>query len=287
MTDKTQIPFMPSTIENIDTAFFEWIDEKMNIYTNTNSGWKKTPVLWLSAERSFQVKNDKKLRDSVGKLILPIITVNRTSIEKNMNFKGAYSATLPGFRQYPGDFRDGVVTVARRIQQDKTRNFANKDFRNSIKGKRGESSEYTGKRANKKIVWEKITMPQPSYVSIVYSIMLRSEYQQQMNTMLQPFLTYTGNINAFSFGKDGHRYEGFIQPSYADSGNRSNMAEDERKFERKIDIKVLGYLMGAGKNDPSPKIETYESQVEVRISKERVIVGDHREWAKDDGKYRE
>ena len=36
----------PSTLENIDFAFFDFINDKMNSSAITNEGWKKTPVIW-------------------------------------------------------------------------------------------------------------------------------------------------------------------------------------------------------------------------------------------------
>ena len=65
----------PSNIENIDFAFYDFVDSKMNNHATTNEGWKKTPVIWSTAERSFLSKNNKDLRDNDGTLILPLITI--------------------------------------------------------------------------------------------------------------------------------------------------------------------------------------------------------------------
>ena len=282
------LDIMPSTIETIDEGFFEWVNSSLNISVTTNKGWTKVPVLWLTAERAFQIKNSKELRDSVGKLKLPLITVNRTSIAKNPQFKGAMQAHFPPDSHYPGDYKGGSITVARRIKQDKTRNFANKDFRRRIKGVTKDGNpEYTGRNSSKKVVYETITVPIPTHITVMYSVVLRTEYQQQMNTMLTPFVTRTGNINGFFFQKDNHKYEGFIQQDFSESNNLSNLGDEERKFETKVDVKVLAYLIGEGPNDPRPKVTIRENAVEVRVSRERVILGDSRPWAKDDGKYRE
>lgn len=279
---------MPSSIETIDTGFYEWVDQSLNISVTTNKGWEKVPVLWLTAERAFQIKSNKELRDSVGKLRLPLITVNRTSVVKDPRFKGAMQAHFPPNSLYPGDYKGGVIPIARRIKQDKTRDFANKDFRRRISGKTKDGNpEYTGRHDNKKVVYETISIPIPTHITVNYSITLRAEYQQQINTMLAPFITRTGNINGFFFEKDNHKYEGFIQQDFSDSHNLTNLGEDERKFETKVDVKVLGYLIGEGPNEPRPKVTIRENTVEVRISRERVILGDSRPWAKDDGKYRE
>jgi hypothetical protein len=105
----------------------------------------------------------------------------------------------------------------------------------------------------------------------MYSIVIRTEYQQQMNELLQPFITTTGGLNSFIFSYQGNRYEAFIQQDFAYNKNTSNLAEDERIFETKITIKVLGYLVGEGDNREKPKITIRETQVTVEFARERVV----------------
>ena len=121
----------------------------------------------------------------------------------------------------------------------------------------------------------------------MYTVNLRAEYQQQINEMLTPFITKTGQLNHFIIEKNKHRYEAFIQQSFTQNNNLANMGEEERSFHTKVEIKVLGYLNGEGINDPKPKITTKENLVELRISRERVIVGDKIPWKTKDNKYRE
>ena len=68
-----EIEFMPSTLETIDRAMLRYVDEDLNLFTTTNDGFKKVPVLWVSAERAFQIKHNKDLRDKEETLILPLI----------------------------------------------------------------------------------------------------------------------------------------------------------------------------------------------------------------------
>ena len=68
-TEKTRnIALAPSTIETVDAAFYEYV-ENINLFCNTISGWTKIPVIWSSAERSYQIKNNKEIRDKNGSLI--------------------------------------------------------------------------------------------------------------------------------------------------------------------------------------------------------------------------
>lgn len=267
--------FMPSTIENIDGALTEYI-KNLNIFADTNEGRKAVPVIWTSAERNFQVKDNKDLRDSNGILIKPIITIERTGITKNLNDKGLVYANVPPVN----DAQGGVVTIARKIKQDKTSNFANADALRRHKQKNFRT------RKAKKVVYETITIPLPVYIQANYSITLYSEYQQQINEMITPFIARPGNINAVSLRRDGHSYEAFINSDFSQNNNLSSLSSEERKYETRIDIKVIGYLVGDDKNQEQPKIVRRQNAVEVKIPRERVIYGDINDVIKG-GFYRE
>ena len=95
MPDKEyEFKFVPSMIEDVDFAMTNYIDKDLNLHTVTNDGMKKVPVIWLGSERAFQVKNNRDIRDSAGKLKFPLITVSRASLEKDKTFKGAIQAHL-------------------------------------------------------------------------------------------------------------------------------------------------------------------------------------------------
>jgi hypothetical protein len=280
-----EVIFMPSTLETIDAALFEFINDQLDIRTQTNKGWKKSPVIWVSSERSFQIKNDKKLRDSNGNLVLPMITIERTSVTKDPSFKGVFQAHFPQGK----NVKRTVIAAARKINQEKTSNFANADAKR-LEGDitRTDNAGFNQSnypRVNKKVVTQTISMPLPNYITLMYSVVLRTEYLQQTNDMIQPFLTKTGNINNFFIAKDGHKFEGFIQNDFGQENNASNLGEEERTYQTKVNIKILGYLMGEGPNDERPKMTIRENFVEVKIPRERVIVGDMRDFVDASGKF--
>ena len=67
------------------------------------------------------------------------------------------------------------------------------------------------------------------------------------------------------------------------------MGEDERLFETNIKIKVLGFLIGEGKNREKPKVTVRENIVKVKIGRERTLIeGAERPYNNpDDFDYRE
>ena len=273
-----EVSFLSSTIETIDYAMNDYVDEKFDIYTTSNKGWNKVPIIWVTAERTYQIKNNKDLRDDYEYLIYPLISIQRTGIAKDPSFKGTAWAHLPEMRLYDGDPKGGVIPVARRIVQDKTQNFQDADADRKF-------NQHTFPKASKKVVVETMYVPLPTYIAVTYKVVLKAEYQQQINDMVQPFITRTGQINSFFIERDGHKYEAFIQQDFSQTFNAPTLNEDERIFETSIDIKVLGYLIGDGENSIKPKIVSRENAVEVKIPREKVIFDDERPWLKYDKKY--
>mgnify|MGYP003657514069 FL=1 len=197
----------PSNLENIDFAFYDFINNKMNNSATTNEGWKKTPVIWSTAERAFLSKNNKDLRDDDGTLILPLITIERTTINKSLTRKGKYYGLSTDNLD---DNRFGRITMARKIVRDKTNNFTvadNKKRFDNTANRVPKRQAYFPKEKNKKVVYETLSIPLPNYLSINYTVSLRTEYVQQMNDLISPFATLGSSINYFVIDRNGHRYE--------------------------------------------------------------------------------
>ena len=284
-----EIEFAPSTLETIDGAMLRFLDEELNLYTTTNEGFRKTPVLWVSAERAYQIKawHNKELRDTEQTLVLPLITVNRASVDKNPTRKGTVYANL-----YPiADAKGGTVTIARQLNQKKTA-----EFQNALAARKyGPDKNVTSRMANtnkrnmsiQRAVYETITIPIPTWVMVNYEITLRTEYQQQINELLLPFITIPGNSRMPKrITYDNHFYEVFIDGAIANGSNVTNMGMEQRNFEQTINIEVLGYLVGQGENQEKPKIVKRENAVEFKLSREKVIFGDIPDNIKD-GFYRQ
>jgi hypothetical protein len=119
----------------------------------------------------------------------------------------------------------------------------------------------------------------------MFEINIRTEYQQQMNELLPLFMSSTKNY--FIVENNGYQYEAFIQDDYGINSNQANLGQDERMFNAKVQIKVLGYINQTNVENNEPLIKREESIVEVKISRERVIVGDEKPWDKNGEKYRD
>ena len=264
-----EIGMLGSNIEDIDYAITSWLKEDLDLTTMTNEGYKRVPVLWQTPERAFQIKKNRDLREpddhSSGAITLPVVTVERTAITKDPTRKGGFQAHTCSNNK---NGRAGRLVVAKRIKQDKTRNFA------VAGGARTNTSGTRQKffpRVNSKVIIEFLSIPIPIYVNLDYKIIVKTEYQQQMNDLTQPFMTRTGQINSFVMRRNGHLYEAFIDQGFNQSNNVGSLGEDERQFTSEINIKVLGYLIGEGSSDDRPIVRKDENVVEISFPRETVV----------------
>jgi hypothetical protein len=263
--------FAPSTMEDIDFAIFNYINESLNVFCESNEGFKKVPVIFAGAERAYQIKNESELRKDGRTLEYPIISIVRTSLTKNPENKGRYGVYLPPYFDFYK--KGGAIPIARKVQQEKTRDRANAT---AIKrfGQGTDSTYQTFPFDNKRVVYETLFVPTPTFIEMVYEIKLISNYQQQMNEMLSPFLSRFSTPAVFNITHEGHSYEAFVDPSFGNESNNAGLETNERVFKTTITIKVLGHIIGADKNQDTPAVVVREGAAEVTIGRERAIVGD-------------
>lgn len=260
-----EVGMLSSTIEDIDYAITSWLKEDLNLSAQTNEGYRSVPVLWQAPERAYQVKNAKDLRDDAGALKLPLISIERTNITKDPTKKGSFQANLYSVEE---NGRPGRIVIARRVVPDKTRNFA---VASGTRTNTGASRPRYYPRKNHKVVIQTVSIPIPVYVEIEYKITIKTEYQQQINQLTTPFITRTGQINAFTMKRKGHVYEGFVQQGFSQTNNASSMGEDSRLYSTEVSINVLGYLVGDGENPDTPIVRIDENVVEYKFPSESVV----------------
>jgi len=282
-----EVKLQPSGLETIDRAMYGFVNVSLDLQISSNEGFQKVPVVWTTTERAYQVKEDKNLRDKEGTLILPLITVARTGVNKEPDRRG-----VPYANVYPEpDAKGGTITIARRINQKKTAEYQNAmskkqyGINSQVRSRRYNGSDHLQKPA--KVVYDTITIPLPVWVTVTYEIALRTEYQQQMNELIRPFFTIAGNSRMPKRIKSmGHEYEVFIDGSFADNSNQTNLGMEQRNYETIVTVEVLGYLIGEGENQEPPRMVTRQNAVEFKFSRERTVVGDIPRTITD-GKYRE
>jgi hypothetical protein len=263
-----EVPYHKSELQDIDMAVYKLFKERLDISTKTNKGFASVPVIWAGQERSNNIKRDDIKRDKKGNVIYPVIVVERTNIVKDLqNAKSIpYAAIDPR-----GDLKGGLLEINRVIKQDKTSNFLKAD---TMRTRSQEMLPDMRGKENKKVVYETLSIPIPIYMNIDYKIVIRTEYQEQMNDILTPIIRASHGHRRIMIGHNNNNYEAFVDDNYSSSNNITNYETNERKYETAISMKVLGYLIGDGRNQQQPRVVRRENPVKVRLLRERVMVGD-------------
>lgn len=261
-----------ATLETIDEAIYNWIKDK-NLQVNSNDGFKKIPLFWQTAERSFQVKSNDSLRDDNGAITYPIIYVFRTSVKKDPNMRTSYYANL-----YPeNDEKGGTITYSRRIKQDKTSNFVD-----ALVHRAGPNFI---RKKHKKTVYQLISAPIPISIEADYKITIKTDKLQHMNTIHSSFVKDGNNNEVFVIkANNGNRYETWL--SEYELKTDDFYKEEERVFETSLNVKVLGYIYNAEDNEEKPQVVIRENVVDVKIPRERSSLNEINELTKK-SKFRE
>ena len=272
----------PSSLETIDAAVVSFVNKEMDLFATTNQGWKKTNVLWVAPERAYQRKKNKELRDADGTLILPLITVARTSFNKDPIRKGVMGVNIPAVRDKMGNqFTVGKVINQERTQRQRNARSARKKGAVSDP-KVGHGQRNMRTRKLKTPVFDALSIPLPIYLDVTYKISIRAGYQQQMNELLTPFITRTGQKSDFRLKAEHHQYVAHFEAEYTRNTNTSEMQEEERVYETEISLIVNGYLIGNGPNQTQPTVARRMSAVKASFGREHCIVGVINEWMEDD-----
>lgn len=256
----------PSTIEDIDHAVYNFVNDRMNVFVDTNEGWEKVPVIYSLPERAYQIKNDPDLRPNGRTLKYPLISINKTSVVQNPANKGIYGVNIPPYFDFYN--RGGSIPIARVVEQEQTAKFANANaIRKSDGGMNKNRQTFPGK--NKNVVYETLLIPMPTFVEMTYTIDIVTEYQTQMNQVLSKFHTFTGDPSVFRIEHERNSYEAFLDPNYNIDFKADGLDVTERIFKTALSLKVLGYLVGTKDNQDTPITVKRQSAAKIRFSRER------------------
>jgi len=271
-------PTPVSTFETIDMALYTWLNETLDVHATTNEGIKKVPVVWFSRERAYQIKEEKDNRDNNGFLDFPQIQLQRMSVA----LAEVAKRPLPGIFTSPQDYKGGQLGIWQKVQQDKTKNFANARAQRLY-------GDRNFKSTNPEIVNQYVFVPYPSYYEIKYDISLKALYMQQLNEMMAPVQRFNkvnnSNVQTIKYG--GFKYELFTPTDTAFSSNSPDIGELEKIYESKFSVTVLGFTNTSDSNQKTPNIVFREGPAKIRFQRERVIVGDINTLGDEDTPYRE
>lgn len=193
------------SLKTIDTSIMKFLGEKIRPVVTQNGSQVVVPIVYGDSERWKSSQRDGVLRDSIGKIQLPILMLRRTGISKSIG-------NSPTNKYYDRSFETGW-------------NRRNPYDRFAVANNITPSKEYYTIKGT------------PDYYSINYKCIVWTEYMEQMNHVIENISfesdEYWGEANGYKFRTIIKRFDTTTElPANADRVVRTN-----------FDLTVYGYLL--------------------------------------------
>ena len=205
--DDTTKPFSLGLKEN-DEALFYYLENIIKPTVIQNGVVQKVPIYYGSPERWAQVQKQGYYRDLKGKIMMPVITFKRNSVEKVRNIANKLDANYPN-----------------NVQLFEKQYSAKNEYDNF---------NILNNRIPKK---ESYAVVVPDYVNLTYDFIISTYYVEQMNKIVEAMNyasdSYWGNPERFKFRARIDSYATSVELETA--GNRV--------VKTQFSLKLHGYLI--------------------------------------------
>jgi hypothetical protein len=195
-------------LQDIDEAVFYYFENVIQPTVIQNGNKINVPISYASQERWAAVQSDGYYRDKNGKLMYPLIMVQRTGFEKNR-------------------------TLANKLDGNNVNNFA------VSKARYNQQNQYTPfDTLNNWIPSDKFYLtPVPDYINITYNCVVFTNFIQENNKIVEAIEfasdSYWGDKNRFYFRTYIDRFDSTAE--YA--------TNDERIAKTSMSITLYGYII--------------------------------------------
>lgn len=237
-------------LEDVDKAFLNWWDKKLNLhYTNKDGHKIKVPVHLFTSERWYRARLEGT-RDKDGVLIVPIIIISRTNTSDSTD--GPTARRFADIQQYH--------TIAQQAD---------------IK-----SSQIQNLLALRPLdldpsapIYEIYSIPVPDHYSLTYEVSIWSPYMEDMNSFIEKIgqeFDYKSK-KLFKFDMDnGLYFIAFKEDELTDDSNLNDFSRNERIIRTEYTFNVSAHIVPESDERRSP-MRRYWSQTKLVIKNETAL----------------
>lgn len=250
-------------IEDVDRALFNLFNKDLPLYFEKEGEMIRVPCVFAGGERALLLRRKEPLRDRQGALVLPLVSILRNGIDQ-----AAEKSISPG---------TGTITIKKRIAKEdiEYKRVTNQNgLRNQDNVVAAAIGGNTSLALSNKNVYEVITIPNPRFFKATYEITFWAQYLQQMNNLIEAFITSYNIQTARTFrieSDKGYWFVATVESGLSDGSNFDSYVDDERIIKTSVTINVTGYIINPkypGAPNPfrryvsAPKVQ-FETTAEV------------------------
>ena len=202
--DDTKVPTVG--IYDIDLAFKDFLEKDVKPTITEDGKFIPVPVMYASPENWTSAQRDGFMKDSKGKILTPLISFKRNSLDINTEYS-----------------KLKVLT-----DEDTSRTFVKKY------GKENRYDAFS-QLVDQKPVEERYIIDTPDYVNIQYDVIIWCNYMEDLNKVVEQIIYFQG-------GAFGQRYKFQIKgESY--SFETTNGVGEERLVRSNVTLTTKAYLV--------------------------------------------
>jgi hypothetical protein len=261
---------MPNcTIGDIDRAVFDLFDKQLPLFYNIKKEVKRVPIVFAGGERFAIIARKKPLRDRNNTLILPVISIMRSSLTADNEMGMASNQAVPQItkkklsRKDPRYQRivnklglknsDDLPDSSAFLEQDKTQPLTGATPGRIASRRAGSNVPMGVRRGNlltqplENNIFEVLQMPPVQFVTVTYEVMIWTQYIQQMNNITMAIMSNMQNYVGRSFrleARNGYTFVAYLDPGFEPNNNFDEFTDSERIIRTSFTMKVPGYLIG-------------------------------------------
>ena len=276
--------YIPSCgIEDVDIAMKKLFDVEFGFTTkklvngaNGPVNINKPTVIFATGERFAIVKKLRPVKDRNGALMLPAISIRRTSINQSyedMNKRGINQTTGEFIiKRKLSESDRGYQNLLNKIGlKNQTVNEAYSSRTNKESNKNDESIK-KGMLLDPKLdssnVVEIISMPQPQFYSINYEIVFWTSFVEHMNYMVETLLlNQLPQDKTFKLTTDkGYWFIVKLEENGESQDNFDDFSEQERIIRYNFNMKVDAFLIASNGSGNSAPFKKYISATQLSFN---------------------
>ena len=287
---KSDLSIPSCGIEDVDVSLFVLFDKEIQptIGGIDSAELKKVPIIFAAGEKWAMLKKRRPLRDKSNTLILPLVTIMRTSIAQAPD-----DFTKRGINQQTGE-----LVVHRRLDKS-DRNYQNLINKSLILNQTNVAISVTGSNvpidnqittsrlvgkstkkstnnfdallvSNKKNnIFETIVVPAPQFYVATYEVTIWAQYMQHMNQIIEKFVSsFLPQAQAWKLiTPKGYWFIATIEGgNFNIETNFDDMSSSERFIKCSFTLKVPAYILASTAPGIPVSVKRYISSPMIEFS---------------------
>ena len=251
--DSIEVP--SNTIEDVDKAVFELFDKHLPFQYDRSGTMTRVPVIFASGERFAVLRRRKPLRDKTGALILPIVSIMRTSVTQTNTIGGGTSEVETQVIRRKLSKEDSYYQrLINSRREQNSRDLAidplRPDSEDRLRSERQEllTAPEGMQPVLGKNIYEIYEIPPVKFFTATYEVTFWTQYTQQMNDLLMATMSLYQNNTQRTFRlqtSKGYWFVGYAGEQMSNGDNFDGFADDERLIKYSFEMTVPSYLVGA------------------------------------------